>query len=87
MVSKKIKIVDEQGLHMRPATIFSQAMAGFKSNVQVKHNGNSYDAKSVMMLMTACVKCNDEIEIVAEGTDEKEALDKAVELLESGLEE
>ena len=87
MVSKKIKIVDEQGLHMRPATIFSQAMAGFKSNVQVKHNGNSYDAKSVMMLMTACVKCNDEIEIVAEGSDEQEALDKAVNLLESGLEE
>ena len=87
MVSKKIKIIDEQGLHMRPATIFSQAMAGFKSNVQVKHNGNSYDAKSVMMLMTACVKCNDEIEIVAEGSDEQEALDKAVELLEGGLEE
>lgn len=86
MVSKVIKITDEQGLHMRPATLFSQAMAGFKSDVQVKHNGKSYDAKSVMMLMTACIKCGDEIEIVAEGSDEQDVLNKAIELFENGLE-
>lgn len=87
MVSKVIKIIDEQGMHMRPATIFSKEMAGFKSNVQVKHNGKSYDAKSVMMLMSACIKCGEEIEIVAEGIDEQEALNKAVDLLENGIED
>lgn len=86
MVSKVIKIIDEQGLHMRPATIFSQTMAGFKSNVQLKHNGKTYDAKSVMMLMTACIKCGDEIEIIVDGSDEQNALNKAVELLENSLE-
>lgn len=86
MVSKKIKITDAEGLHMRPATIFSQTMAGFKSNIQLKNKGNSYDAKSVMMLMTACIKCGEEIEIVAEGSDEQEAIDKATELFEKGLE-
>lgn len=86
MVSKKIKIIDEQGLHMRPATVFSQTMAGFKSNIQVKHNEKSYDAKSVMMLMTACIKCGDEIEIVADGSDEQDALQKAIDILEKGLE-
>ena len=85
MVSKKIKIIDEQGLHMRPATVFSQTMAGFKSNIQVKHNEKSYDAKSVMMLMTACIKCGDEIEIVADGSDEQDALQKAIDILEKGL--
>lgn len=86
MVSKKIKIIDEQGLHMRPATVFSQTMAGFKSNIQVKHNEKSYDAKSVMMLMTACIKCGDEIEIVADGSDEQDALQKAIDILEKGIE-
>ena len=86
MVSKKIKIIDEQGLHMRPATVFSQKMSGFKSNIQVKHNEKSYDAKSVMMLMTACIKCGDEIEIVADGSDEQDALQKAIDILEKGLE-
>ena len=86
MVSKKIKIIDEQGLHMRPATVFSQTMAGFKSNIQVKHNEKSYDAKSVMMLMTACIKCWDEIEIVVDGSDEQDALQKAIDILEKGLE-
>ena len=86
MVSKKIKIIDEQGLHMRPATVFSQTMASFKSNIQVKHNEKFYDAKSVMMLMTACIKCGDEIEIVADGSDEQDALQKAIDILEKGLE-
>ena len=70
---------------MRPATVFSQAMAGFKSNIQIKHNGSSYDAKSVMMLMAACIKCGAEIEIICDGSDEEAALAKAVELVESGL--
>lgn len=86
MLSKKIKVIDEQGLHMRPATIFSQKMAGFKSSVQIKYNGKSYDAKSVMMLMTACIKCNDEIEIFIEGEDENDAFNKAIDLLENGIE-
>ena len=85
MISKIVKINNEEGMHMRPATIFSQAMAGFKSNVQVKFNGSSYDAKSVMMLMAACIKCGNEVEIVADGEDEQAALDKAVEMIESGL--
>lgn len=85
MVSKVIKIINEEGLHMRPATVFSQAMAGFKSNIQIKFNGSSYDAKSVMMLMAACIKCGYEIEIVAEGEDEQDAINKAVELIESGM--
>ena len=85
MVSKVVKVINEEGLHMRPATVFSQAMAGFKSNIQIKHNGSSYDAKSVMMLMAACIKCGQEIEIVAEGEDEQDALNKAVELIESGM--
>lgn len=86
MVSKVIKIIDEQGLHLRPATIFSQKMASFKSDVKIKHNGKSYDAKSVMMIMSACIKCGEEIEIVAEGLDEQEALNKAIEILENGIE-
>ena len=40
-----------------------------------------------MMIMSACIKCGEEIEIVAEGIDEQEALNKAVDLLENGIED
>ena len=85
MVSQKITVTNEQGMHMRPASVFSQAMTPFASDVKVVFNGTSYDAKSVMMLMSACIKCGAEIEIQCDGADEQDALKKAIELVESGL--
>ena len=70
---------------MRPASVFSQAMTPFASDVKVVFNGTAYDAKSVMMLMSACIKCGAEIEIQCDGADEQDALKKAIELVESGL--
>ncbi|WP_034446455.1 HPr family phosphocarrier protein [Butyrivibrio sp. AE2032] len=85
MVSQKITITNEQGMHMRPASVFSQAMTPFAADVKIVFNGNTYDAKSVMMLMSACIKCGAEIEIQCDGADEADALKKAIELVESGL--
>jgi phosphocarrier protein len=85
MVSQKITVTNEQGMHMRPASVFSQAMTPFASDVKVVFNGTAYDAKSVMMLMSACIKCGAEIEIQCDGPDEADALKKAIELVESGL--
>ena len=46
-----------------------------------------YNAKSVMMLMSACIKRGAEIEIRCEGEDEEEAMNKAISLIEGGLED
>ena len=85
MVSQKITVTNEQGMHMRPASVFSQAMTPFASDVKVVFNGTAYDAKSVMMLMSACIKCGAAIEIQCDGADEQDALKKAIELVEAGL--
>ena len=85
MVSQQITVTNEQGLHMRPASLFAQAMTPFASDVKIIFNGTSYDAKSVMMLMSACIKCGAEIEVQCDGADEADALKKAIELIESGL--
>ena len=50
MVSKVVKVTNEQGMHMRPATVFSAAVTPFDSDVKIKFNGNEFDGKSVMML-------------------------------------
>ena len=85
MVSQKITVTNEQGMHMRPASVFSQAMTPFASSVKIVFNDKTFDAKSVMMLMSACIKCGAEIEVQCDGADEQEALAKAIELIESGL--
>lgn len=85
MVSAKTKVINPQGMHMRPAQVFVSAMKGMDCDVHVLFNGKSIDAKSIMSLMASCIKQGAEIEIQCSGPQEAEALQKAVELVESGL--
>ena len=57
----------------------------FKSLITFSFRGNTANAKSVLSVLGACVKCGDEIEFVCEGEDEQEALKMLVQAVESGL--
>ena len=85
MVSKKVTLINSQGFHMRPASVFATAMGKYACNVTINFNGNNYNAKSLLNIIAACIKCGSEIEIVCEGDDENEALADAVERIEGGL--
>ena len=85
MVTATTKIVNPQGMHMRPAQLFVNTMAKYKSDVTIVFNGKSINAKSIMHLMAACIKQGSEIEIQCCGEQEADALKAAVELVESGL--
>ena len=83
MVSQKVVIKNPTGLHLRPAGILCKEAMQFKS--LIKFRENTANAKSVLSVLGACVKCGDEIEFVCEGEDEAEALKTLVEAVESGL--
>ncbi len=85
MVSKKVTVCNAQGFHMRPATVFAGEMGKFQSDVTLEHNGNAVNAKSLMNIIAACIKCGHEINVVCNGPDEQAALDKAVAMIEAGL--
>ena len=85
MVSEKLTIINKQGLHMRPASTFVQTMAKYRSDVTILFNGRRVNGKSVMQVMTACIKCGAEIEIQCSGSDEEEMLKAAGEMIRSGL--
>ena len=85
MVSAKTKIVNPQGMHMRPAQLFVNTVNKYNCDTNVIFNGKSINAKSIMHLMSACIKQGSEIEIQCSGEQEAEALKAAVELVESGL--
>ena len=85
MVSKETKIVNPMGMHMRPAGMFAQSMMKYDSDVTLVFGDKEVNAKSIMNLMAACIKCGSELEVRCTGDDEQAALDKAVSLIESGL--
>ncbi len=85
MVSKTMKLINAQGLHMRPAQMFAAEMKNFESDIKLNCNGKTADGKSLMMIMASAMKCGMEVEIQCDGPDEEAALAKAVELIESGF--
>lgn len=85
MVSEKLTVVNKAGFHMRPAGLFVQAMAKYKCDITILHNGREIDGKSIMNVMAACMKQGAEIEIRCEGEDESECIREAAELVRSGL--
>ena len=84
MVSQKVTIKNPTGLHLRPAGILCKEAMKYKSLVTFKFRDNVSNAKSVLSVLGACVKSGDSIELICEGTDEKEALQALVTAVESG---
>lgn len=85
MVSQKVTIKNPTGLHLRPAGILCKEAMKFKSLITFRFAGGSANAKSVLSVLGAYVKCGDEIELVCQGEDEETALETLVAAIESGL--
>ena len=85
MITKKVKITNPTGLHMRPAGIFCNKASEFECSVRFRYDNTMANAKSVLSVLGACIKSGDTIEIVCEGKDEEKALEAMVELVESGI--
>lgn len=85
MVTANVKVINPQGMHMRPAQVFVAAVKDYPCSVTIEANGKSVNGKSIMHLMAACIKQDTDIVIKCDGEQEAEALKKAVELVEAGL--
>ena len=85
MVSQKVMIKNPTGLHLRPAGNLCKEAMQYKSLITFRFRESTSNAKSVLSVLGACVKCGDEIELICDGEDEKEALKALVAAIESGL--
>lgn len=85
MVSQKVTVINKLGLHARPANLFVKEANTCTCNVFVEKGGKRVNGKSIVQLMSAYIKCGNEIEIFTDGDGEQEALVRLVELVNSGL--
>ena len=85
MVNQKVVIKNPTGLHLRPAGNLCKMAMQYKSLITFSYRGNTANAKSVLSVLGACIKCGDEIELFCDGVDEEEALQALVGAVESGL--
>ena len=85
MVSQKITVKNMTGFHLRPAGILCKIAMNYKSKVQFQFNSVTANAKSVLSVLGACVKCGEEVEFICDGPDEEQALEAMIRLVDNRL--
>lgn len=71
------------GLHARPAALVQNAARPFAAQVQVAFNGHSANAKSMVALMTLGVAEEDDVEVLAQGSDAAAAAEAVIAALQT----
>ena len=90
MFVKEVVVQNQVGLHARPATFFIQKANEFKASIWVekkKSQSGWTNAKSLRACFSLGIVGGTTIRIIADGADEKEAVESLVELVESGFAE
>lgn len=87
MQRRTIEIINKLGLHARAATKLAALANRYESTIQVSARGKTTDAKSIMSLMLLAASMGTEIELIAEGNDEQDALDGLCELINNRFDE
>ena len=87
MMTQDVTIKNSVGLHARPATFFIQKANSYKSSIWVEKDDRSVNAKSLLGVLSLGIVGGTMIDIIADGSDEQEAVDSLVALVESGFAE
>lgn len=87
MFVKDVMVKNQVGLHARPATFFIQKANEFKSSIWIEKEERRVNAKSLLGVLSLGIVGGTTIKIIADGVDEKEAVESLVELVESGFAE
>jgi phosphocarrier protein HPr len=78
---KQYKIIADQGLHARPASILVHEASKFDSTINLEYKGKAVNLKSIMGVMSLGIGLGAEIKINADGHDENEALHALQDLM------
>ena len=80
----EILVKHEHGLHARPADLFVRTANRFQSSIQVVNmttGSNLVNAKSIIRILGLGVCKDHKIRLIAEGTDEAEAITALTDLI------
>ncbi len=75
MESISIKLINEEGLHARPAAIFVQVASKYSSDIWLESQGKKVDGKSIIGIMSLGAFHGEDVIISAKGIDSKEAVE------------
>lgn len=74
MEEATVTILNKLGIHVRPAALIVQLASKFESDIKLIKDDDEVDAKSIMGVMMLAAGMGSKLKIIAQGTDEREAV-------------
>ena len=87
MIEEKVKIINDAGLHTRPAATIVKLAAKFNSDFYIIKDGISINGKSIIGVMTLAAEKGSEVTLTFEGDDEAEAAKVIIDYFKRGFDE
>ena len=84
-VTCEVTVINEQGLHLRPADALVQLAQKFDADIELLHDGACCDAKSILEVMALGAGPGAQLVIQARGLDAKRAVDLLASAFQEGF--
>ncbi|MHB8534268.1 MAG: HPr family phosphocarrier protein [Sulfuricaulis sp.] len=81
MRCQKIIIINKLGLHARASAKFVSLASEFESEIILRRNGQQINGKSIMGIMMLAAAKGADLEVCADGKDEKKAIEALTDLV------
>jgi phosphocarrier protein len=85
MPERAVQVVNEAGIHARPAAEIVKTAARFKSDVTIVKDGLDVNAKSIMGVMMLAAECGSTVLLKGDGEDAQAAIDAIAQVIENGF--
>ena len=87
MYKQTVKVINRAGVHARPAALLVQTAKDFACEILLEHGDDRINGKSIMGIITLGASYGSEITIIADGKDEKKAVEALAKLFQTKFEE
>ena len=87
MIEREVEIINNAGLHTRPAATIVKIAAQFKSEFFINKDGLHINGKSIIGVMTLAAEKGSSLTLTFDGPDEEEAAKEIVAYFERGFDE
>ena len=85
MIEREATIVNQEGLHARPAAKIVRLASSFSSEIELLKDGLAVNGKSIMGVMMLAAECGSSIVIRADGPDAEQAVEAITQLVSGGF--
>jgi phosphocarrier protein HPr len=83
MTQREVTVINQLGIHARPAVLIVQAAGTFDAEIWLDKAGTLANAKSIMSVMMLAAACGTKIIVRANGKDEDKAVEALAKLFEN----